>query len=122
MVLSYYEATNDIDFLQSHIDLLEKEFQFWVEKRTVEVVKNRKTYRLARYFAPSRGPRPESYSEDYNSAAFLSTQLEKEDLYIDLKSAAESGWDFSSRWFISNKTNQGEQPKPRCRRFSPNHT
>lgn len=47
-------------------------------------------------------------SEDYNSAAFLPTQIEKEDLYIDLKSAAESGWDFSSRWFISNKTNQGE--------------
>ncbi|EEB20464.1 Trehalase precursor, putative [Pediculus humanus corporis] len=107
MVLSYYEATNDIDFLQSHICLLEKEFNFWVKNRTVEVYKGGKKYKLARYFAPSSGPRPESYSEDYNSAAFLPTQLEKEDLYMDLKSAAESGWDFSSRWFITNKTNQG---------------
>ncbi|KAL0268857.1 UNVERIFIED_CONTAM: hypothetical protein PYX00_010664 [Menopon gallinae] len=119
MVLSYYEATNDIDFLQSNIDLLEKEFYFWVDKRTVDVVKNGKTYKLARYFAPSRGPRPESYSEDYNSAAFLSTQLEKEDLYIDLKSAAESGWDFSSRWFISNKTNQGNKSSIHTRYIIP---
>lgn len=107
MVLSYYEATNDLDFLQSNIQLLEKEFNFWVQNRTVDVVKDGKIYKLARYFAPSNGPRPESYSEDYNSAAFLPTQIEKEDLYMDLKSAAESGWDFSSRWFINDKTNQG---------------
>jgi neutral trehalase len=31
-----------------------------------------------------------------------------EDFYINIKSAAESGWDFSSRWFISNGTNQGK--------------
>ncbi|KAK6619676.1 hypothetical protein RUM43_012433 [Polyplax serrata] len=107
MVLNYYEATNDIDFLQSHIGLLEKEFKFWLTNRTVEIEKDGQTYVLARYFAPSSGPRPESYSEDYNSASFLSTQSEKDDHYIDLKSAAESGWDFSSRWFISDKTNQG---------------
>lgn len=69
MVLSYYEATNDIDFLQSHINLLEKEFNFWVTKRTVDIQKDGKTYTLARYFAPSSGPRPESYRYDYFTKA-----------------------------------------------------
>lgn len=108
MVESYYDATHDRDFLESNIELLEKEFSFWMKNRLVDVEKDGRTYRLARYFAPSSGPRPESYSEDYHSAAYLPTDLEKEDLYIDLKSAAESGWDFSSRWFITNKTNQGK--------------
>jgi neutral trehalase len=49
-----------------------------------------------------------SCSEDYNHAEILPSEKEKEDLYVNLKSAAESGWDFSSRWFISNGTNNGK--------------
>lgn len=35
------------------------------------------------------------------------SDAKKEELYAELKSAAESGWDFSSRWFILNGTNKG---------------
>jgi neutral trehalase len=49
-----------------------------------------------------------SCSEDYHHAEMLPTEKEKEDFYINIKSAAESGWDFSSRWFISNGTNAGK--------------
>ena len=49
-----------------------------------------------------------SYSEDYLNAEMLPPEKNKEDFYINIKSAAESGWDFSSRWFISNGTNQGK--------------
>lgn len=35
------------------------------------------------------------------------TNDKKEELYAELKAAAESGWDFSSRWFILNDTNKG---------------
>lgn len=49
-----------------------------------------------------------SCSEDYHHAEFLPTEKEKEDFYINIKSAAESGWDFSSRWFIANGTNAGK--------------
>lgn len=39
----------------------------------------------------------------------LSTEEEKNNFYTQIKSAAESGWDFSSRWFISaQKSNRGE--------------
>jgi alpha,alpha-trehalase len=47
-------------------------------------------------------------SEDYNHAELLPPEKEKEDFYFNIKSAAESGWDFSSRWFISNGTNDGK--------------
>lgn len=57
----YLEATGDVDFLADHILLLEKEFEFFQRKRTVDVVKNGKTHRMARYIVTSEGPRPESY-------------------------------------------------------------
>lgn len=49
-----------------------------------------------------------SCSEDYHHASYFPTEKEKEDFYINIKSAAESGWDFSSRWFIANGTNAGK--------------
>ena len=61
MVDSYVTRTGDITFLENNIELLEKEFQFWVTNRTVTINKNGKEYRLARYYATSHGPRPESY-------------------------------------------------------------
>jgi alpha,alpha-trehalase len=48
-----------------------------------------------------------SCSEDYLNAQMLPPE-NIEDFYINVKSAAESGWDFSSRWFISNGTNEGK--------------
>lgn len=41
--------------------VLEIEFQFWIKNRSVTFQKDGKTYIMARYYAPSRGPRPESY-------------------------------------------------------------
>jgi Neutral trehalase len=49
-----------------------------------------------------------SCSEDYIHAEMLPSEIKTEDFYINLKSAAESGWDFSSRWFILNGTNHGK--------------
>ena len=49
-----------------------------------------------------------SCSEDYSNAQLLPPEKNIEDFYINIKSAAESGWDFSGRWFISNGTNQGK--------------
>jgi alpha,alpha-trehalase len=49
-----------------------------------------------------------SCREDYDNAETLPPEKNKEEFYINIKSAAESGWDFSSRWFISNGTNQGK--------------
>jgi alpha,alpha-trehalase len=108
MVDSYVTQTGNISFLTNNINLLEKEFHFWMNNQNVTVNKDGNEYKLARYYAPSQGPRPESYSEDYLNAEMLPPEKNKEDFYINIKSAAESGWDFSSRWFISNGTNQGD--------------
>jgi alpha,alpha-trehalase len=61
MVDSYVTQTHNIAFLKNNINLLEEEFQFWVTNRTVTVKKNGNEYKLARYYATSQGPRPESY-------------------------------------------------------------
>lgn len=45
--------------------------------------------------------------EDIHSAEIFKTETEKENHYSELKTGAESGWDFSSRWFIVNGTNKG---------------
>lgn len=57
----YYEFTGDIDFLKKHVATLEKEFDYWNNNKTVNVIKNGKTYKMARYVTNSNGPRPESY-------------------------------------------------------------
>ncbi|KAJ9575304.1 hypothetical protein L9F63_025746, partial [Diploptera punctata] len=107
MMKSYLDVTSDTEFLKSSIDILEQEFVFWMTNHTVEVEKDGKKYTLGRYKDSSSGPRPESYREDFSTAQQFSTNEEKENYYSELKAAAESGWDFSSRWFIVNATNKG---------------
>lgn len=45
------------------------------------------------------------------TADALQTDEQKNELYIKIKSAAESGFDFSTRWFIKDGTNAGEFKK-----------
>lgn len=46
---------------------------------------------------------------DYKLAEKHHREEDKNELYIHINSAAESGWDFSSRWFITaNGTNSGK--------------
>ncbi|KAL1137712.1 hypothetical protein AAG570_009408 [Ranatra chinensis] len=107
MVESYLEATGDYGFIKDNIHTLEKEYDFWINNRSVSVKKSGKTYRLALYSENSKGPRPESYKEDFRSAWALPDEDARNEFYSELKSAAESGWDFSSRWFVNNGTNKG---------------
>ncbi|MBN8807102.1 MAG: alpha,alpha-trehalase TreF [Sphingomonas sp.] len=51
---------------------------------------------LNRYWDASDTPRPESYAEDVAVAADV--RRPSGEVYRDLRAAAESGWDFSSRW------------------------
>lgn len=107
MAHSYYEKTGDIDFIKDNIDVFEQEYMFWEKHRMIKVRKNGICYKLARYYSQSYGPRPESYREDYITAEKFKTEEEKNEMYIKIKSAAESGHDFSTRWFIKDGTNKG---------------
>ncbi|CAG9584378.1 unnamed protein product [Danaus chrysippus] len=103
MVASYYEATGDLAWIEQHISTVEKELHYWLDNKKVTVEINGNKYMLLRYLADKkdRGPRPESYYEDYTNSRIFPNEDRRDDFYMEIKSAAESGWDFSSRWFIS---------------------
>lgn len=98
MIKTYVDHTNDHDFAISAVDTLAREFEFWMTNHTLVV----NGHRLARYGDQSSGPRPESYREDVETGRDFSTDEAREEHYSELKAAAESGMDFSSRWFIND--------------------
>lgn len=107
MIKLYLDFTHDKDFISKNIHLMEKEFEYWMTNHTRTIIKDGINYTLTSYGDKSKGPRPESYSEDVESAAIFKEDIKKEAFYSELKAAAESGWDFSSRWFITNASNKG---------------
>ena len=57
---------------------------------------------LNRYWDDADTPRDESYREDTELAR--SSARPSPQMYRDLRAAAESGWDFSTRWFADGRT------------------
>ncbi|KAL4647709.1 trehalase [Arapaima gigas] len=102
MVESYYQATKDNDFLRTALPVLEKEYKFWMENRSVTVEVEGNRYVLNHYAVQVAQPRPESYSDDIELARGKTEEAQQQ-LYMELNSGAESGWDFSSRWFINGQ-------------------
>ncbi|MGM0580392.1 MAG: alpha,alpha-trehalase TreF [Bacteroidota bacterium] len=83
-----------------------KEYQFWMKgsKKLSEanpainrVVLLEGDIVLNRYYDEFAKPRPESFKEDYELVN--ENNLGEEKAYRDLRAGAESGWDYSSRWF-----------------------
>lgn len=98
MVELYIKATNDVNFLRKNILYLAEEYKFWMRNRSVLYIDDglgRTT--LNRFSAPITLPRPESFKEDISTQKMSKVSASK--MYQNLASAAESGWDFSSRWF-----------------------
>ena len=90
-----YGMTSALRFLPA----LESEYRFWMTgDRAIALAPNRI---LNRYWDDKAAPRPEAYKEDINLAAKAATMLRRSpnDVYRDLRAAAESGWDYSERWF-----------------------
>lgn len=98
---------------------LQKEYQYWMAVENEEHIKQQKTakettqkaYRKAvfvdtdnvlnRYYDEMDTPRPESYREDIETAE--KSGRDKKAVYRHLRSGAESGWDYSSRWLKDGK-------------------
>lgn len=82
-----------------------KEYDFWMNG-TASLHNNSRSAKrvvllpdgaiLNRHWDDSATPRPESYKEDVELAA---ESQNPEETYRHIRAAAESGWDFSSRWF-----------------------
>ncbi|XP_058179607.1 probable trehalase [Rhododendron vialii] len=100
MVYEIYSRTGDMDFARKSLPALLKEHHFWNSGfHSVTILDAEGCNRtLSRYFAMWNKPRPESSTIDMGTASKLSNASEKQHLYRELASGAETGWDFSSRW------------------------
>jgi alpha,alpha-trehalase len=104
MVGLYATATDTAQALR-YLDALEREHAFWMEgaERLAvgdahrRVVRLRNGAVLNRYWDDRADPRPESYRPDYELGRTLSDTARAR-FYRNTRAAAESGWDFSSRW------------------------
>ena len=112
MLSSYVAATGDRSILQRGLPLAEKELQWWVTNRSVNVTSSfsQKTHLMYRYNVNNTAPRPESYLTDYTTANVPAdlNDTQKGALYAELASGAESGWDYTARW-LSDPSSVGKQ-------------
>lgn len=115
------------DWLIETVPILEKEYSTFMKCRRAPPVDGKQTP-LCIYSVKTTVPRPESYTEDIVTAAesvlkrsdsksrlngpemdtvtsliLDSNKGTMEQMYEDIASGAESGWDFSSRWFGSEE-------------------
>jgi alpha,alpha-trehalase len=105
MIMLLMEEKGD-EILLHYQSSLEKEYAFWMEGAdTLSATKttHRRVVRmpdgsvLNRYWDDNDAPRPEAYMEDKQVAGDSGRNVNE--VYRHIRAAAESGWDFSSRWF-----------------------
>jgi alpha,alpha-trehalase len=85
------------------------EYRFWMKghktlgdrehRAFARVVEMPNGMLLNRFYDNKTTPRPESLREDLETAS-EAPDRESDRLYLHLRAGAESGWDFSSRWFM----------------------
>lgn len=98
-------AVRDRSSLARQLAALRREHSFWMAGTACldtsnacrHVVRMPDGSLLNRYWDDRHSPREESFAEDVATAK--ASARRKEDVYRDLRAGAESGWDFSSRWF-----------------------
>jgi len=93
-----------------YLPQLRREYEFWMAgaegleagaaQRRVVAMPDGTT--LNRYWDDRDTPRDESFREDTELAR--STGRSRSQVFRDIRAAAESGWDFSSRWFADART------------------
>jgi Neutral trehalase len=103
-------ASHDNTALKTYLPQMEKEHDYWMEgaenlkpgDENKRVVKLHDGELLNRYWDDNDTPRPESWLDDVTTAKSNPNRPATE-IYRDLRSAAASGWDFSSRWMDNPK-------------------
>lgn len=106
LMVQLLSTKNGPDTLRRYLPHLEKEYAFWMQGADRLSPDNPAAHRavrlpdgaiLHRYWDEHNTPRPESYREDVETAHVAGQDAAT--VYRHLRAAAESGWDFSSRWF-----------------------
>jgi alpha,alpha-trehalase len=93
-----------------YLPQLQREYQFWMEGAATLArgAAHRRVVRLVdgtvlnRYWDDRAVPRDEAWRED--EATARAARRPAGEVYRNLRAAAESGWDFSSRWLADGKT------------------
>ena len=94
---------------KKYYSAMQKEYNWWMngEEKATTALPYRRVVKLAdgsimnRYFDDVKAPRQESYIQDVETAkAYKGTDGMA---YTNLRAGAESGWDFSSRWFADTE-------------------
>jgi alpha,alpha-trehalase len=109
-MVGLYAAATDHAHALPYLEALEAEHAFWMAGANglAPGAAHRRVVRLAdgavlnRYWDDRPEPRPESYREDFELAQAIPAE-QREGLFRNLRAAAESGWDFSSRWMRDPK-------------------
>ncbi|MEO6734140.1 MAG: alpha,alpha-trehalase TreA [Ferruginibacter sp.] len=120
---------------KTYMPAMEKEYAYWMQgtdkikngERLKHLAKLNDGTLLNRYCDEASTPRPESYKEDYEISDAVAKELamrikvsspealkrvldtRKAEVNTHLRSSAESGWDFSSRWFADGQNIQSIQ-------------
>jgi alpha,alpha-trehalase len=106
LMLELLAAEKGQQLLVEYLPQLEKEYSFWMrdaEKLDAENPASGHSVRmeggewLNRYWDSANKPRPEGYLSDLTTAKKAGPG--RPEIFRDLRAGAESGWDFSSRWF-----------------------
>ena len=85
---------------------LRREYEFWMEGHNatntpIKHCVSTPSGIMNRYYDLGDTPRQESYREDYELVQKMNGGAK---MYRDLRSGAESGWDYTTRWFADGKT------------------
>jgi len=107
LMVELYASISGPAVFDTYADAVEKEYSYWMDGYTSlsaglvhkKLVSLPDGSILNRYYDELYSPRPESWAEDVETTA--KCRKDKKIVYNHLRSAAESGWDFSSRWLAA---------------------
>jgi len=104
-MVGLYATATDTSRALTYLDAMVAEHDFWMDGASAlkpgranrRVVRVKGGALLNRHWDDRPEPRPESYREDVELGQQL-PEAKREALFRNIRAAAESGWDFSSRW------------------------
>lgn len=107
-MLQLLEHSHGTEAIQPYLAQLEAEYAFWMDgsQQVNPGQAHRRVVHLAdgtilnRYWDDANTPRQEAHAQDLEVYA-NSTPERQPSIYRNLRAAAESGWDFSSRWLVA---------------------
>lgn len=109
MMVALLAESKGVSVYKTFLPAMQKEYEYWMSG--AETLKNGEASRrvvkmpdgslLNRYWDDITAPRQESYNEDVSTT--VNSGRDSAEMFHHLRAGAESGWDFSSRWFADAK-------------------